>query len=111
MTAEQLEALSKAAAQAFNDAMQACDAGDQQVLKKAAFENTVAHEKLASALVNLYRQGQLILVDDAAVERVRQGVWNALRDSHKMPREKVPNARTDITAIATAAIAAMGSKP
>ena len=68
-----------------------------------------ANGDFVCALVNAYRTGQLVHAvpsgEDAMVERVRQAIWDALRKG--MPQQKVPKGRTDITALATAAITAL----
>ena len=66
-----LDQLSAAATEAMDKAMRLIDEGaPQPAISKASFENTIAHEKLAHALVNAYRAGQLVAVADDAIERV-----------------------------------------
>jgi len=57
---------------------------------------------LIVALVNAYRTGKLVLIDDGAVERVAGGISTCPPMSDKHPMESLPLAR--------AALAALGVK-
>jgi hypothetical protein len=59
-------------------------------------------DNLCEALVNTYRTGQLVLIDDGAVERVAGGISTCPPMSDKHPMESLPLAR--------AALAALGVK-
>jgi len=124
MTAEQLEALSKAATQGvcwvdtganshcFDGQLKigiTCIGfveGDQTLDDDGDYHIEPSQDAaFITTLVNLYRQGQLILVDDAAVERVAKQFKCSHRDSC------YPNCSDgEATIAATAAIAAMGGK-
>ena len=79
MTAEQLEALSQAATQGEWEVHDYCRPSERRMIWDSPLANTMCIEAVKpndaafiTTLVALYRQGQLIMVDDGAVERVAE---------------------------------------
>ena len=71
--------------------------------KNAEREEAAANAALIVALVNAYRTGKLVLIDDGAVERVARAMAELhLPGSKKLWKMYVP--------LATAALAALGVK-
>lgn len=69
MSNNDLAALSEAATQALERAMVLADADcDPETMRQARHENTAAHDRLAFALVNEYRAGRLVQIDEGMRE-------------------------------------------
>jgi len=128
MTAEQLEALSKAATQGtisvlpnanshcfdgrlmLGDKCIAFVEGDQTQDEDGEYQIVLDPEALLLfELWNAYRTGQLVMVDDAAVERVGVGIAKALYGPDFDPFSNA-EMQDFCEQLATAAIAAMGGK-
>lgn len=90
-TAMTLDQLSAAATESFNEAMQLVDVNaDPDLILVARCRSASLHDKLAQALVNAYRTGQLVAVTDDAIERVARAILRAKIDRNARGYEHLP---------------------